>query len=125
MTKGDKIVILFIFISSISLFFIINLTNVNSGNKYISVQINGEEVKQITFGNQSKKTYPIKSKFGENILEVDKDKVRVIEASCPDKLDVKQGYIKNIGEIIVCVPNRLVIEIKSNKDLLDLDATIY
>ena len=38
--------------------------------------------------------------------------MRVIEADCPDQLDVKQGYISKVGEVIVCLPNRLVIEIK-------------
>lgn len=126
MTKGDKIMVLIILFLSISLFLIINVKNIDSNSKYISVQINGEEFKQITFDNSSKtKIYPIETKFGKNVIEIKDEKVRVIEADCPDKIDVKWGYIKDVGEIIVCVPNRFVIEIKSDKDLLDLDAKVY
>ena len=54
-------------------------------------------------------------------MEVDKDSVRVIEASCPDKLDVKFGKIQKVGQSIICMPNRLVIQIKSrSKNDLDV-----
>ena len=126
MTKWDKIVTLIVLLISISLFFIINIKNLNQGNKYISVQINGKEYKQITFDKSNKqRIYPITSKFGKNVIEVENDRVRVIEADCPDKLDVKQGYIKNIGEIIVCVPNRFVIEIKGKNNKDNIDALNY
>lgn len=126
MTKWDKIVTLIVLLISISLFFIINIKNLNQGNKYISVQINGKEYKQITFEKSNKqRIYPITSKFGKNVIEVGNDRVRVIEADCPDKLDVKQGYIKNIGEIIVCVPNRFVIEIKGKNNKDNIDALNY
>ena len=126
MTKWDKIVTLIVLLISISLFFIINIKNLNQGNKYISVQINGKEYKQITFEKSNKqRIYPITSKFGKNVIEVENDRVRVIEADCPDKLDVKQGYIKNIGEIIVCVPNRFVIEIKGKNNKDNIDALNY
>ena len=68
-----------------------------------------------------KKVYPIRTSFGLNILEVDEFGVRVIEASCPDKLDVKFGKIDKVGQAIICLPNRLVVEIKSNSDINELD----
>ena len=42
-------------------------------------------------------------------------KVKIIEASCPDKIDVKFGEIDKVGQSIICMPNRLIIQIKSNK----------
>ena len=44
---------------------------------------------------------------------------------CPDKLDVKQGYISKVGEVIVCLPNKLVIEIKGIDDERDVDYMSY
>ena len=35
---------------------------------------------------------------------------------CPDKLCVKQGEISYNGEKIVCLPNKTIVEIKSNKE---------
>ena len=34
------------------------------------------------------------------------------EADCPDKYCVKQGKIKNVGETIVCLPHKVVVEIE-------------
>ena len=118
MKKGDIIVIFcLVVIFSFSLV-LINKSFITTTDKYISVQVNGEEIKQITFGKE-KKVYPIRTTFGINILEVNEDGVRVIEANCPDKLDVKFGRIDKVGQAIICIPNRLVIQIKSrqNNDL--------
>ena len=118
MKKGDIIVIFcLVVIFSFSLV-LINKSFITTTDKYISVQVNCEEIKQITFSKE-KKVYPIRTTFGINILEVNEDGVRVIEANCPDKLDVKFGRIDKVGQAIICIPNRLVIQIKSrqNNDL--------
>ncbi len=122
LTKGDKYLIIFIIvISLVSLFYIKNST-LNVGEKYVSIQVDGEEIKRIIFDrNIIGKTIPIETEFGYNLIEIGDEKVRVIEADCPDQLDVKQGYISKTGEIIVCLPNRLVIEIKGIEDERDVD----
>lgn len=120
MKKGDFILIFSLLGVFIISFFYINSKFFYSNDKYISVQVNGKEIKKITFGNE-KKVYPIRTSFGLNILEVDEFGVRVIEASCPDKLDVKFGKIDKVGQAIICLPNRLVIEIKSNSNINELD----
>ena len=122
MTKGDKILIIFIIvISLVSLGFIKNKAT-GYNDKYISIQVNGKEYKKIIFDKSIiGKTIPIETQFGYNLIEIGDGDVRVIEASCPDKLDVKQGYISMPGEVIVCLPNRLVIEIKGSSDTREID----
>ena len=118
MKKGDIILIFcLVVIFSFSLI-LINKSFITTTDKYISVQVNGEEIKKITFSKE-KKVYPIRTTFGINILEVSEDGIRVIEANCPDTLDVKFGRIDKVGQAIICIPNRLVIQIKSrqNNDL--------
>jgi len=113
LTKGDKLLILTIIVVNVLALIFINQSLFTYEEKYISIQVNGEEIKTITFDdNMIGKTIPIKSDYGYNLIEIGDGKVRVIEADCPDQLDVKQGYISKVGEIIVCLPNRLVVEIK-------------
>ncbi|WP_455542410.1 NusG domain II-containing protein [Intestinibacter sp.] len=38
------------------------------------------------------------------------------DADCPDKLCIKQGKIDSNGEKIVCLPNKTIVEIKSDKE---------
>lgn len=51
------------------------------------------------------------SEYGENTVEITDHGVRVLQASCPNQWDVKQGEITAAGQCIVCLPNRLVIRL--------------
>ncbi len=52
---------------------------------------------------------------GESYLEISGGRVHMIDSACPDKLCVKTGWISRPGESIVCLPNRVVIEIRSGE----------
>lgn len=113
LTKGDKILIFTILVVSLLSLFYTQRLATDFDEKYVSIQVDGEEIKKIVFDKSIiGKTIPIESEYGYNLIEIGDEKVRVIEADCPDQLDVKQGYISRVGEVIVCLPNRLVIEIK-------------
>jgi len=122
MTKGDKILIMTIVIISVISLGLIKNSVTRYNDKYISIQIDGKEYKKIIFDKSLiGKTIPINSEFGYNLIQIGDEEVRVIEADCPDELDVKQGYISAPGEIIVCLPNRLVIEIIGIETEKDID----
>ena len=113
MTKGDKILVLIIILLSLSSMALIRRQAFSDKEKYISIQVNGKEVKKIIFDTKLiGTTIPIETEYGYNLIEIGEEQVRVIEADCPDEIDVKQGYISRIGETIVCLPNRMVVEIK-------------
>ena len=113
MTKGDKVLIIFVIILAMVSTLFIRRQAFSSTGKYISVQVNGKEIKKIIYDTKIiGNTIPIESEYGYNLIEIGDEEVRVIEADCPDKIDVKQGYISRIGETIVCLPNKMVIEIK-------------
>ena len=61
-----------------------------------------------------------------NVCEIKDGKVRMISAECPDKLCKRQGPIHKSGETIVCLPNKVVLEITGKGDLSEesLDATV-
>jgi len=44
------------------------------------------------------------------------------ESDCPDKLCVRSGYISRIGQIAVCVPNRVSIRVVGAAKASDVDA---
>jgi hypothetical protein len=47
-----------------------------------------------------------------NLIEVRDGRIRVAEASCPDKTCVHTGAKGRAGDLIVCLPNRLQIKIE-------------
>lgn len=124
---GDFLLILAILICSFVIFFISKnkLKDYNfTGKKYASIQVNGKEIKKVEISkNNEGYKYSVDTEYGHNLLEFTENGVKSIEASCPDQIDVKQGLITKPGEIIVCLPNRLVVEIisESNNDVNEID----
>lgn len=126
MKIGDKILIVALVILSIALTFFINRNSILSDNAYVSVQVDGNEIKKIQLAdNLIGETYRIETDHGYNIIEIGDRRVRVIEADCKDKIDVKQGWISKPGETLVCLPHKLVIEIINEDEPDDIDHINY
>lgn len=122
LTKADKALILLVILLSLGAMGYIRLQAFSNDEKYVSIQVNGEEIKRFIFDSKLIGTIiPIETEYGTNLIEIGDNQVRVIEADCPDKIDVKQGYISKIGETIVCLPNKLVLEIKGISEDTELD----
>lgn len=122
LTKGDKLLILFIIAVNVLALIFINQSLFGEEDKYISIQVNGEEIKTILFSEDMiGKTIPIETEYGYNLIEIGDGKVRAIDGDCHDHLCVKQGYISKVGEVIVCLPNRLVVEIKGTTQETEID----
>ena len=51
-----------------------------------------------------------------NVLVIEDGYADVIEASCPDQICVHHNHIKYSGESIVCLPNKLIVEIRGGED---------
>nr|WP_297935843.1 NusG domain II-containing protein [uncultured Blautia sp.] len=63
-------------------------------------------------------------KIGDtNVCEIKDKKVTMISAECPDQLCIHQGPIRLQGETIVCLPNKVVLEVtgmkQTDKEALD------
>ena len=53
---------------------------------------------------------------GSNILEIKNGRADMIEADCPDQLCVHQRAISASNENIICLPNKVIVEIRSKTD---------
>lgn len=60
-----------------------------------------------------------------NEIEVHPGSIGIISASCPDKLCVHQGFITNSQLPITCLPNRVVIQVRTVRADNDDSNTIY
>ena len=60
---------------------------------------------------------------GHMKIEVKDSRVRAAWSDCPNQICVNTGWIKTAGEIIVCVPNEVLIEIEAT-DVPPLDAVV-
>lgn len=62
-------------------------------------------------------------KGGFNIIQVENGAVSVSEANCSNQTCVHTGSVSRSGEIIACLPHRLVISIESKDE--EVDAIAY
>ena len=53
----------------------------------------------------------IQGVLGESLIGVDGEHIYMIDSACPDKVCVQMGRKSLSGEVIVCLPNRVVIRI--------------
>ncbi len=117
-TRGDKLLILLIILISIFSLYMIKNNRLYYEQKTVVIKVDGEIYDTIDIvKGMIPVNVKVNSQFGYNLVNIDESGVRVLEASCKDKIDVKQGDISNVGEIIVCLPNRVTIEIVGNSDL--------
>lgn len=60
-----------------------------------------------------------------NIVLVEPGRIRVLEANCPEQVDVRCGWLTLPGQSAICLPHRFVVRLTSGKPLdSDLDAVI-
>ncbi len=81
-----------------------------------SIYKDGKLTQTVDLNNKNSYTIDI----GTNTILVQDGMVRMKSATCPDKLCVKQGQIHNKGEAIICLPNKVVVEINGIRE--DIDA---
>lgn len=59
---------------------------------------------------------PLESSYGHNRVVIENGGVRMTEADCPDQVCVHSGEIREPGRTIVCLPNRVVVEIGGQEE---------
>lgn len=66
------------------------------------------------------KTYEVDGYNGKIKIEVLNNQIRVVEENSPYHLCSKQGFVSKSGESIICLPNKIIIELPSD----ELDAEV-
>ncbi|HDP69450.1 MAG TPA: NusG domain II-containing protein [Actinobacteria bacterium] len=77
----------------------------------VVVLVNGQEVERCRLDYEHPKRMEIEGPFGESIIEVANGKVRMVSSPCPNHNCVARGWISAPGDMIVCVPNQVVVKI--------------
>lgn len=125
MTKADIVLVVVLIILSIAgLIGIFVLGMQTTAEMYISVQVDGVEAQEIPVDASTEgKTYAIRTEYGENIIQINDQKVSIVKADCPDQLCVHQGEIDRVGPMLVCLPNHLLVELKAYDVQVDVDGS--
>lgn len=121
----DIIILVFALLSVVGSMIVTNVIYAQDLNRKTTIQINYQgrflKEKEINFDNieselqiiLKKEDYP--DLLGNVIILVNKNKgICIHEVTCPNHSCEKQGWIKNIGYPIVCIPNGIYVVIDSS-----------
>jgi len=114
-------IILIISLATIGLF----LTLYNQSPQILltaTVKLNGKTVQTLHLNDdQPSQMIYIKQ---DVILELEQGKIRFAESDCPDKICVNTGWLSKNGQVAVCLPRRVSVEIRGEGGV-DFDAWAY
>lgn len=122
--KGDYFLIASITIFSVLALVVFSLMP-QAGSKELLVKVDGKVQFQYKLrpGLESD-FYQIVPYKGHNKLEIQGDRVRMLESDCDDQICVHQGWISEPGETIICLPHRVSVSIVGEGED-DLDHVNY
>ncbi len=123
MTKYDKILIVAIVIISLFGMYLVKEKASNYNKKYVEIVVNGTEHSKYVLDDKLDKEIRLEVDEGYNIIHIKNGQVIVEESSCENQLCVRKGVIENPGEIIVCLPHKLVVQISGSHN--DIDSISY
>lgn len=114
--KKDIVLVAVIFVTAFAAFLLHDLIGAAAAGS-VTVKVGGEIEGVYSLGEDQE----IEINGGTNILIIRNAKADMIEADCPDKLCVSQRAISKNGESIICLPNKVVVEV-SSKENSEFDA---
>ncbi|MCR5273025.1 MAG: NusG domain II-containing protein [Lachnospiraceae bacterium] len=114
MSKRDIIFIL-ILLAIALLFYFFAYKNIQNDGDIVKVTVNGELYDTYPLSEDREVDIVISGEV-KNSFEIKDNAVHMCDADCPDKLCIKQGQISRDGQMIVCLPNKVVIEIESEEE---------
>ena len=112
--RADIILALLLLFVALSVFLITTLTKKDGA--FVRVEIDGSTV--ATYPLSVDGEYSLNG--GTNRLIIKDGRAEIREANCPDGLCIRQGKISYTGERIVCLPNRVMVEVVGRESDTDL-----
>ncbi len=77
------------------------------------VRQHNHEVLRVELTDNSEETWTLGEPGHQNVVQRKGTRARVVKADCPDQICVKQGWVDKDGDQLLCVPHRLLVEIRS------------
>jgi len=110
-TPGDKSLIVSIIALSIISFVTVN--HLSQPGEFLVIEVEGKVLSKLNLNEEQE--LAVVGPIGNTIVKIDRGKAQVIHSDCPEKICVKTGKISRAGEIIVCVPNKVVVRINGRR----------
>ena len=117
MNKSDwKLVISLVLVIIISFTLLLLVKNNNTPKKAL-VYYENELVLEIDLSLKGEHEYHVSGYNGDILIKTNDNKIKVEKENSSNHICSKQGYIDSSYEVLVCLPNKVVIKIEDNKEI--------
>ncbi len=120
MTKCNKILIGVVLALSMLSYLIFFPVYREDAQLIAEISVDGNTVTKIDLNNPApNRLINISGQLGTSVAEVKPGAIHMKFSPCPDRYCMKTGWIDRPGQVIACVPNRIIIKICSDKNSVD------
>jgi len=94
------------------------------GGSVVRISQDGTVLREVALDQMTQpELIPVPAGEGHsNLIRVEPGRVCVVEANCPDQVCVNQGWISDSSVPIVCLPNKVIVEILGEEGQFDAAA---
>jgi hypothetical protein len=117
--KGDVILALAVIAMAIGGFAAYRLYGAGDGHIMAVIKQENRVIRMIELNTVEKPEKIIINGDYSNTVLVEKGRVRFEEATCPDKICVRTGWLSRKGSSAVCIPNHAIIKIEGVNEQVD------
>ncbi|MGG0821722.1 NusG domain II-containing protein [Paenibacillus turicensis] len=83
------------------------------------ITVDGKEYEKVSLKQDVQKEIEIQTDYGHNILKIYDHGIQMVYSDCPKKISMKMGFISKPSQVIICLPNRVFVEIVEDKPSLE------
>jgi len=120
MKRGDIKIIVFILVIVLGAYGYVFLKGLSTNDKIVTISQDQELLYEFKIDDSYENMIKIDDDEDYNLICIQDGEVWIEEANCLNQVCVKHSKISKIGETIVCIPHKLIIEIKGDKKTLDI-----
>lgn len=116
--KSDFIIILIILFIAVGLFLFFKFYGNKNNNQVLRCEIicDGKVIYEPDLSVDGTFSLP---EFHDVLFEIKSSSIAFIHSNCPDQVCVRTGFISHSAQTAVCLPNKLIIKIYKNNNLID------
>jgi hypothetical protein len=107
LTLGDKMLIGGLVLVSLASYPFVR--GIQKTGKTVQIETNGNVYKVVSLSTNQ--TLAVSGPLGNTLVTIHQGEVHVADSPCRAKICVNTGNILHVGQLIVCVPNKVVVRI--------------
>lgn len=121
LNRWDKLLTITIIVLALLALVVFEVFAFGKSGDTVVIYIDGQAQASYNFRALSTpKEYVCQTEHGYNKIIIDSRGAYVSESSCADQTEVKQGRIHKANTSLVCLPNRLVVQIEGGRSDADI-----